>query len=356
MKLMIFLQALVLMLLIMLIMFPIGKRFGFYDMPGGRKNHSEPVLVIGGIAMILTFKIFMPFIQPNHYNIHYLLFTLLFLTVIGLLDDLYQLSAKKLFLAQVIAGLIIIFGGDGAAVHWLGDLFGFGPIYTSWLAPIFTLICVLGVINAVNMIDGMDGLAGSVIFVSISWFGLLCLLSGRPVLLKMLLVLMGIIVGFLMFNMRTPWRRRANIFMGNAGSMSLGLLVTWLAVQLSGKVDSQVSPIISVWVIGMPLMDMARVMIKRISEGKSPFVADHSHVHHMLSSVGYSVGQVVFIKSAMSFIVGGIGVLGWYLNMPDWIMFYGFMLLLGIYFYFTGPGWRHVCHYVERKRLLKGLM
>ena len=136
--------------------------------------------------------------------------------------------------------------------------------------------------------------------------GTRCVLSNRPVLLNMLLVLMGIIVGFLFFNMRTPWRSRANIFMGNAGSMSLGLLITWLAVQLSGKIDSEVSPIISVWVIGMPLMDMARVMIKRISEGKSPFVADHSHVHHMLSSVGYSVGQVVFIKSAMSFMVSGV--------------------------------------------------
>ncbi|MEK9939924.1 MAG: MraY family glycosyltransferase, partial [Methylotenera sp.] len=251
------------------------------------------------------------------------------------------------------AALIIIYGGDGVVVQWLGNLFGFGPIYTSWLAPLFTLICVLGVINAINMVDGMDGLAGALMLVSVGWFIVLCVLSNRPVLLQMLLVLVGIIIGFLVFNMRSPWRRVANIFMGNAGSMSLGLLITWLAVQLSGKINNEVSPIISVWVIGMPLMDMARVMIKRMREGKSPFVGDHSHVHHMLSSVGYSVEQVVLIKSVLSFLIGGIGVLGWYLKLPDWLMFYGFLLVLAAYFYLTGPGWRHICHHIERKRLLK---
>lgn len=352
---MILFLALALVMLLVLLLRPIGERFGLYDIPQGRKHHARPVLVVGGVAMILAFKICLPFIQPNHYNISYLLLALLFLTVVGLIDDLYRLSSKKLFLAQIIAALIIIYGGDGVVVQWLGNLFGFGPIYTSWLAPLFTLICVLGVINAINMVDGMDGLAGALMLVSVGWFIVLCVLSNRPVLLQMLLVLVGIIIGFLVFNMRSPWRRVANIFMGNAGSMSLGLLITWLAVQLSGKINNEVSPIISVWVIGMPLMDMARVMIKRMREGKSPFVGDHSHVHHMLSSVGYSVEQVVLIKSVLSFLMGGIGVLGWYLKMPDWLMFYGFLVVLAVYFYLTGPGWRYICHHIERKRLLKEL-
>lgn len=347
--------ALVIVVLLVLLLRPIGARYKLYDVPEGRKHHSHPVLVIGGIAMILAFKICLPFIQPNHYNINYLLLALLFLMIVGVIDDLYRLSSRKLFLAQVIAALIIIYGGDGVVVQWLGNLLGLGPIYTSWLAPIFTLVCVLGVINAINMADGMDGLAGSLILISVGWFAVLCVLSERPVLLKMLLVLVGVIMGFLIFNMRSPWRRVASIFMGNAGSMSLGLLITWFAVQLSGKIDNEVSPIISVWVIGMPLMDMARVMIKRVRDGKSPFVGDHSHVHHMLSSVGYTVEQVVLIKSVMSFLMGGIGVLGWYLKAPDWVMFYGFLLMLVVYFYLTGSGWKYICHRIERKRLLKEL-
>lgn len=347
--------ALALVVLLVILLRPVGSRFKLYDMPSGRKNHSAPVLVVGGIAMILAFKICLLFIQPNHYNISYLVLALFFLMIVCLVDDLHHLSSKKLFLAQVLAALVIIYGGDGVVVQWLGDLFGFGPIYTSWLAPIFTLVCVLGVINAINMADGMDGLAGSLMLVAITWFSVLCVLSGRPVLLKMLLTLGGVVIGFLVFNMRSPWRKVANIFMGNAGSMPLGLLITWLAVQLSGKIDNEVSPIISVWVIGIPLMDMARVMVKRVREGKSPFVGDHAHIHHMLSSIGFSVGQVVAIKSGLSFLMGGIGVLGWYLRAPDWVMFYGFLLVLVVYFYLTGAGWKHICHRIERKRLLKEL-
>lgn len=344
---MITLLATVLVMVLVFLLKPVAKRFGWYDYPQGRKNHAYPIVVIGGLAMIGAFKLCMHYIGAPMHIVMYLLLALLILSLIGLLDDLYQLSFKVLFLTQILAGLFVIFGG-GMTVQQLGNLFGWGVLYTSWLAPVFTLICLLGVINAINMADGMDGLAGSLSLVSAAWFSVLAWLSGELFLLELLLVLIGVILGFLFFNLRTPWRRVADIFMGNSGSMALGLLLTWFAIQLSGKLTSPVGAITSVWVMGIPLMDMARVMLRRIRDGKSPFVADHRHVHHMLSSLGYSVEQVVFIKASISCVMGGVGVLAWYLHVPDWVMFYGFIALFSAYFYFTGSGWRHVCQFAAR--------
>lgn len=344
--------AFFLTLLLLLVLNPVGHKLGLYDMPVGRKNHQQPILVIGGIGMLLTFYIAVPMLDQLSVAVYFLLFALLLIGGAGLVDDMHQLSSRWLFIAQIAAAMLMIVPG-GVLVQDLGNLFGFGLIHTGPLAIPFTLICVLGVINAVNMSDGMDGLAGSLMVVSAGWFAVLAFLTQSILLCELLLILLGAIAGFLVFNMRLPWRARASIFMGNAGSMSLGLLVTWFSVELSGKVASPVSPITVVWVIALPLLDMSRVMIGRLSQGKNPFVGDHMHIHHMLSSVGCSVGQVVAIKGFICFLLGGIGVFAWYAGIAEWMMFYAFMLVLGAYFYLSGSGWRHVCHIIEKRRQVK---
>ncbi len=349
---MIFLIAFLLVLVLVVTLRPLGRKFGLYDIPAGRKNHKSPVLVIGGIAMVVAFKMVLPSLGPIPAPVAYLMLALVIICIVGLIDDIYHLSSKKLFLAQIIAGLLVIFLG-GTSVQSLGNLFGFGELHTGPLGAVFTLICVLGVINAINMSDGMDGLAGFMVLIVAGWFAVLAYLSGQLIIYKMLLALAGVVLGFLAFNMRTPWHRQASIFMGNAGSMSLGLLVTWFSVELSGKVNSPVTPITAVWVIALPLLDMSRVMFGRIRQGKSPFVGDHMHIHHMLSSVGYSVSEVVAIKGFISFILGGIGVVTWYLGVPEWVMFYAFMLVLLAYFYLSGRGWPHVCRLIEKRHQAK---
>lgn len=344
--------AFLLVLVILLMLRPVGRKFGLYDVPIGRKNHKRPVLVIGGIAMVAAFKLVLPSLGPIPDPVAYLMLALVIICVVGLIDDLYQLSSKTLFLAQIVAGLLVIWLG-GTSVQNLGNLFGLGVLHTGPFNIVFTLICMLGVINAVNMSDGLDGLAGFLVLIAAGWLAVLACLSGQLIAYQMLLVLAGVVLGFLVFNMRSPWNKQASIFMGNAGSMSLGLLVTWFSVELSGKVNSPVTPITAVWVIALPLLDMSRVMFGRIRQGKSPFVGDHMHIHHMLSSVGYSVGQVVAIKGFISFMFGGIGVASWYFGVPEWAMFYAFMFVLLAYFYLSGRGWPHVCHLIEKRRQAK---
>lgn len=346
---MVLLTAFLLVLILLLLLRPVGRKFGLYDVPAGRKNHKRPVLVIGGLGMIISFKLLLTTLGPIPAAVVYLMLALLLICIVGFIDDLYHLSSKKLFLAQIIAALLVIWLGE-TAVQNLGNLFGLGQVHTGPFKALFTLVCFLGVINAINMADGLDGLAGFLVLIVIGWFTVLASLSGQSLLYEMLLVLAGVVVGFLVFNMRSPWNKQASIFMGNAGSMSLGLLVTWFAVELSGKFSSPVSPITAVWVVGLPLMDMSRVMLGRIRQGKSPFVGDHMHIHHMLSSVGYSVSEVVMIKGFICFVLGGVGVVSWYLSVPEWVMFYAFMLLLIAYFYLSGKGWCHVCRLIEKRQ------
>lgn len=341
--------AFLLVLVLLLALHPVGRKFGLYDVPAGRKNHKRPVLVIGGIGMVAAFKIMLPSLGPIPEPVAYLMLALLVICVVGLIDDLYHLSSKTLFLAQITAGLLVIWLG-GTSVQNLGNLFGLGDLHTGPFNVVFTLICVLGVINAVNMSDGVDGLAGFMVLIIAGWLAVLACLSGQLILFQMLLVLAGVVLGFLVFNMRSPWNKQASIFMGNAGSMSLGLLITWFSVELSGKLNSPVTPITAVWVIALPLLDMCRVMFGRIRQGKSPFVGDHMHIHHMLSSIGYSVGEVVAIKGFITFILGGIAVAAWYLGVAEWLMFYTFMLVLVAYFYLSGKGWSHICRLIEKRR------
>jgi len=338
---MLFLMAVLAVLLLVTALRPIGRRFNLYDVPAGRKNHHQPVLVIGGMAMLLAFYMLTPMLDALAVPVHFLLFALFVIGCAGMIDDMHHLSSRWLFAAQITAALLIIVPG-GVAVQGLGDLLGLGEIHTGPLAILFTLICMLGVINAINMVDGMDGLAGSLLFVSAGWFCVLAYISNSILLYELLLIMLGAIAGFLVFNMRFPWQPRASIFMGNTGSMSLGLLLAWFAVELCGKHNSPVSAITGVWVIGLPLIDMARVMLARIRLGKSAFVADHMHIHHLLLALGFSVPRVVVIKASISFVLGAIGVLGWVFKVPDYHMFYGFLLMMALYFYFTSNGWRHV--------------
>lgn len=345
-----FLPALFLVVVLVIVLRPAGRRFGLFDHPVGRKNHQRPVLVIGGIAMVLAFNVLLLWLGLISGPVIYLVLALLLICIVGLVDDIHQLSSRVLFLTQIIASLVIICLGE-TQVQSLGNLFGLGDVHIGMLATLFTLICFMGVINAVNMTDGMDGLAGLVGLTAAAWFAVLAHLSGMLNLYAMLLLLLGVLLGFLLFNMRTPWRKQASIFMGNAGSMSLGLLLTWFAIQLlgSGQLDGQVTPITAVWVIALPLMDMARVMLSRLRQGKSLFTGDHLHLHHMLSSVGYSVEQVVVIKGLLSATLGGIGVVAWYIGIPEWVMFYAFVVVMVAYFYIMGSAWPQVYPWIERR-------
>lgn len=313
---------------------PIADKYGLFDMPNGRKLHDAPVLVMGGIAMTLSFVAVVMLVSHPERHDYQLLLAMLLICIVGVYDDYSPVSARVHFVAQVIAISMIVFGHQGT-VQTLGDLIGLGELSTVWLAVPFTAVCILGVINAINMIDGVDGLAGCVMLTSVFWFGVVASFSQQLHLLTLLFVFAGVLVGFLFFNLRLPGRARASIFMGNAGSMTLGLLLCWFAIQLCGQKDSAVVPMLGVWIIAFPLMDMFSVMLRRIKKGLSPFVGDRTHMHHLLQDMGFSVSKIVLIETASAFLLGAAGFLAWFFEVSEVLMFISFLCLLFAYTWLT---------------------
>ena len=201
-------------------------RIGLIDHPGGRKRHEGAIPLIGGPAMFAGFGFGALILLDSLFPYRALFAALGLLAVVGVLDDLHDLEPFKKLLAQTVAALFMTSWGL-VSINQVGDLFGFGLMELwGWSLP-FTVICVLGIINAINMADGVDGLAGGLSFIGVLSLGAAAVLIGQPVSAQLLFVMAAAIAGFLLFNMRFPWQDRAGVFMGDAGSMMLGLFLTW---------------------------------------------------------------------------------------------------------------------------------
>jgi UDP-GlcNAc:undecaprenyl-phosphate/decaprenyl-phosphate GlcNAc-1-phosphate transferase len=256
--------------------------------------------------------------------------------LVGFYDDRRHVRPALRFLFQGIAVAVMGLADHGQLIH-LGDLLGLGQIDTGLAATWFTIFAVIGVINAFNMIDGLDGLAGGLALVVTGWLIMLCLMAPTPFPGKVgtLLVLAMAVGGFLLFNLRTPWRERASVFMGDAGSTMLGFVLSWFLVRMSQAEPAMLDPVTAVWIIGLPLMDTVTVMVRRISLNRSPFAADRQHLHHLLLGYGLPDGRVVAMMLAAALCLGGLGVLAQWLAVPEAIRFYGFVVLFLAYYVIT---------------------
>jgi UDP-GlcNAc:undecaprenyl-phosphate GlcNAc-1-phosphate transferase len=322
-------------------------RIGLIDHPGGRKRHDGAIPLIGGPAMFAGFGFGALILLDSLFPYRALFAALGLLVVVGVLDDLRDLEPSKKLLAQIVAALFMTSWGL-VSITQLGNLFGFGPIgLREWGIP-FTVICVLGIINAINMTDGVDGLAGGLAFVSAMFFGASAVLLGHSASASLLFVMAAAIAGFLLFNMRLPWQARAKIFMGDSGSMMLGLFLTWFSIELTQRGDERLPPIVAVWFLAVPILDMGLVTIKRLAKGVNPFRAGRDHLHYVLLVAGYSVPRSVGLMLGISILLASTGFIAWRAGVPEWVLFYGFMALFVIYYFLSLRIWRLV-------RLLKRL-
>jgi UDP-GlcNAc:undecaprenyl-phosphate GlcNAc-1-phosphate transferase len=307
----------------------IALRIGLADLPGGRKQHEGAVPVTGGLAMFAGFATSAlasgMVVGP----------TLALVTALGLLviggaaDDMKDISPRTKFFLQLVAALFMT-SWAGVQVTQLDNLLGLGAAgLHGWAIP-FSIICALGVINAINMVDGLDGAAGSVALAVALWLAWCAGSQGLGVQCVLLLLLAAAILGFLIWNMRVPGRTQARVFMGDAGSMMLGMALCWFSIDLTQGEGRSLPPIACVWLLAVPLLDMARVMYLRLRRGASMFDADRGHFHHLLLARGYSVAATAWILTGSTFLSGAIGVGGWKLGVPDWAMFYAFLALLAV--------------------------
>lgn len=331
-------------LLVVLFLTPIltrpAEKLGLMDTPGGRKRHKTAVPLTGGITMFAAFCIFLLLTDDPMRPYASLVVGMGLLLIVGLMDDLQEISPTSKMVAQLLAAVLMVSWGE-VQIHSLGNIFGIGEIKLGeWAIP-FTVLCTVGLINAVNMADGFDGLAGGMVAVGLFWLIVAGQINGVPVpFLALLAALFMIVSGFLVYNMRGPWRQRAATFMGDSGSMMLGFAIAWAAVYVSQKDSASVYPVSIAWILALPVIDLVSLAIRRTLRGRSPFSADREHLHHIFMRAGYSVTFTVSLFLILMFIFGLIGVIGWQQQWPEYYLFWSLLGIFALHYYFTTRAWR----------------
>ncbi len=279
------------------------RKYKLYDKPNARKEHVLPIPTMGGIAitggMMTALLLWFPF--SNQAGQISFFFSVLILMGLGIMDDLKDLSAKYKFMVQIaLAALMAL---SGIRITSFEGLLGIYELSVSAQYTI-TLLAIVGITNAFNLIDGIDGLAGGLGFMSLVTLGIFLTITGDVNTALIAFALAGAVLAFLYFNLNP-----AKIFMGDTGSLVLGFVIAVLCIRLMQVNASLASPVMEntpVFVLGIvliPVFDTIRVFSIRIWNGKSPFSADKTHIHHLLTNQGFSHG---FAAKAICFIHGFI--------------------------------------------------
>ncbi len=311
----------------------LASRMGFFDQPGGRKRHDRAVPPIGGLAVFPVF-IIMVLLTGAISSETWFFAALILVLITGVADDAYSLPAYVKLAVQFIAAFLLVSPG-ALRIDELGDLFGSGELWTGWMSVPFSIISIVLMINAINLIDGLDGLAGGLGLIIIVWLGLCSFVSGNSEGVNVTVILAGSLAGFLVYNLRHRFRQRASVFLGNSGSLALGLTLSWLTIGLSQGNDAVIPPISVAWLLALPIYDICGQFARRISLGRHPFDPDRHHFHHHLLYAGLSDAQATAAILGISFLMGLVGVGGIWIGLPEYYLTYIWIILLLMHVYLS---------------------
>lgn len=287
---------------------PIANSVGLVDKPGNRKQHVGNIPLIGGLAIYAAITICSFALTPFDANYKMYLLSTSFMVLMGALDDYHDLDARLRLIAQFLIGSIMVFGAN-LYIHNLGAIFGSEIIELGAFGQLFTVLCVVTCINAFNMTDGVDGLVGAISINTFISIGILAIYSNVQFDMSFTSILIGAVFAFMFFNFGEFKGGKYKIFMGDAGSMLMGLTVIWLITYSTQGEQGILSPITAVWIIAIPLMDMFCVMLRRVKSGYSPLKASRDHLHHILIFNGLTNLQTTLTILVLSIVFSFIGIL-----------------------------------------------
>ncbi len=326
------------------VLLPLAPQIGLVDLPNERKKHDGAIPLIGGISIytgvLIASTLFIE--QSQIVNLYFISSALL--VFIGTMDDIYDLSVAPRMIFQGIVATLMVFGA-GIYIQDFGNLFAAGNINIGNYGMLFTMLACVAAINAFNMIDGIDGLAGSMSIVSIASVAILTLLNDNSADILLPLILVVAIIPYLFYNVSTRNPRGKKIFMGDAGSMFMGLTVIWLlalATQNTSHGDAVFRPVTALWIIAVPLMDMFAIMLRRIRKGVSPFQADNGHLHHICMRLGLSSRQALWVISGLAISCSLIGIFGEIFAVTESVMLLSFVALFVLYSYILQHAWKFI--------------
>jgi UDP-GlcNAc:undecaprenyl-phosphate GlcNAc-1-phosphate transferase len=312
--------------LLLWILQPIAARLDLLDHPQGRKDHAHPTPITGGLAMAAA-SLLAFWVMPNlTRSLQAFCIAGMLLVAVGLWDDKRDLRWYWRILAQAVAALIIVYWG-GVRVAELGPLFGLGNTSLGFLSVPFTVFATIGIINAINMIDGADGLAGLLGLAALTMLCAAAAYAGNAMLAERVSVLAGALAGFLLWNVRFPWRPRAKVFLGNAGSAFLGLVIAWVAFRLTQNAGHPVNPVLALWLVPIPVMDTLVLIVRRLREGRSPFSAGRDHIHHFMQDAGFGPTRAALWLTLFSLLCGLLVGQAMRMDVPNPLLLLAYVLL-----------------------------
>lgn len=309
---------------------PIAIDVGLVDKPNARKRHQGQVPLIGGISIFVAVLAASLLWLPNTLELRMYLIASAMMVFIGALDDKFDLKVRIRIVGQIIIASLMIYGVGGYIAN-LGDLFGFGDIQLGPVGIVFTYFAIIVVINAYNMVDGIDGLIGSLSLNTFTAIAVLFLMNDNQTYLSYPLIIATATLPYLIFNLGYFKKYSKKIFMGDAGSMFIGLSVIWLLTIGTQGENASFRPVTALWICAIPLMDMLAIVMRRYRKGKSPFKPDRDHLHHILQRAGLSSRQTLIVISISSAILSLIGVLGEYYQVPESIELTLFVMFFILY-------------------------
>ncbi len=274
-------------------------KIGAVDVPkDARRMHKEPIPLIGGLGIFISFSVStLLFLEDIDLKIMGLLLGMLLMVVLGIVDDVVDLSAKKKFLGQIVAALFPVL--TGTRIDFV-MFFGEAIHFPDWVSILLTVIWIVGITNAINLIDGLDGLACGIAVISSFCLVLTAIVSSALNSLPLIsLLLAGACLGFLPFNMHP-----AKMFMGDTGALMLGYALSTISILGVFKFNALVSFLVPFLILGLPASDTLTSIIRRLLHKKSPFAPDRGHLHHKLIDMGFSQRASVLILYAISALLG----------------------------------------------------
>lgn len=323
---------------------PFARRVGWVDRPGGRKTHGRPTPVTGGVAIYaaLAFPALLAGMAAPPYL--GLAVGLTGMAALGALDDVLDLSPRVKLAGQFAAALAIV----GPAHHGLGlgALLGTAFPGMQALDVLAGAVFVVGVANAFNMLDGLDGLAGGTAAAVLAVLAAIAACMGLADAARHILAVFGAVLGFLAFNARHPWRAGAAVFMGDCGSLLLGAAIASAMLMLAGAAGPAATfpaapslPAL-LWLVALPCLDMASLIVRRTCAGGSPFRGDRQHLHHILLRAGLSPAASVAVLVGASAVLGLAGFAGWRGALSPVAMAALLLLPAGLHLLVVLQGWR----------------
>ena len=305
------------------------------DIPDrSRKFHKRATPLTGGIGILIgvivsteiyldlnNLKGYMPEFSKELYTAS------IPLLLLFLIDDFKTLKPLFRLIIQIILSLYVIYSSEVYLSNF-GNLFGFGEIKFGIFSVPITVFCVVGIMNAFNMIDGINGLCAGSAMVGLLFIGFYSGLMYDSVLI----ILIGSIMGFLIFNLRFFGKKRG-VFLGDSGSNLIGFWVAWCAIYASQNAVYEVEPITMLWFVSIPLLDCIGLIFSRLVKGVSIASPGRDHIHHKLMK-NYSPEGTLGIILLISLFMGFFGI---FLdnNYPSWVSTYAFLIYSSIYYIYA---------------------